>query len=115
MPTYEYLCPAGHEFEKFQKMSDSPRVKCPECGRMAARQISGGAGLMFKGSGFYITDYGKDGKGPRKAESVSEGADAKPAGKSEKTEKPETSPSPAKPEKPAVESASKSARKKTRK
>jgi putative FmdB family regulatory protein len=67
MPTYEYLCPEGHEFELFQKMSDKPRAKCPSCGRIAARKISGGAGLVFKGSGFYITDYGKDGKGPRKA------------------------------------------------
>jgi putative FmdB family regulatory protein len=84
MPTYEYVCPAGHEFEKFQKMSDSPRVKCPACGRIASRRISGGAGLVFKGSGFYITDYGKDGKGPRKEPAESGGkpdapAEAKPA------------------------------------
>lgn len=65
MPTYEYRCPEGHEFETVQKMSQAPRAKCPTCGRPAARQISGGAGLIFKGSGFYITDYGKDGKGPR--------------------------------------------------
>jgi putative FmdB family regulatory protein len=118
MPTYEYLCPAGHEFEKFQKMSDPPRAKCPECGRMGVRQISGGAGLMFKGSGFYITDYGKDGKGPRKAEGVSEGADSAAAPKSEKAEKSEKSEKsapPAKAEKPAAETASKSARKKARK
>jgi putative FmdB family regulatory protein len=67
MPTYEYACPAGHEFELFQKMTDKPRAKCPTCGKAAQRRISGGAGLVFKGSGFYITDYGKDGKGPRKA------------------------------------------------
>jgi putative FmdB family regulatory protein len=66
MPTYEYLCPDGHAFELFQKMSEKPRAKCPTCGRMASRQISAGGGLVFKGSGFYITDYGKDGKGPRK-------------------------------------------------
>ncbi len=65
MPTYEYACPQGHDFELFQKMSDKPRAKCPVCGKMAVRKISGGAGLHFKGSGFYITDYGKDGKGPR--------------------------------------------------
>ena len=65
MPTYEYACPEGHEFELFQKMSDKPRAKCPVCGKLAVRKISGGAGLHFKGSGFYITDYGKDGKGPR--------------------------------------------------
>ena len=65
MPTYEYRCPEGHEFERFQKMTDPPRARCPVCGKSAVRQISGGAGLIFKGSGFYITDYGKDGKGPR--------------------------------------------------
>ena len=81
MPTYEYRCPEGHAFELFQKMSDKPRAKCPTCGRMAVRQISAGAGLVFKGSGFYITDYGKDGKGPRKAESESSSTSdaAKPA------------------------------------
>ena len=68
MPTYDYQCTAGHNFEKIHKMSESPRVKCPVCGKPAARQISGGAGLVFKGSGFYITDYGKDGKGARKAD-----------------------------------------------
>jgi putative FmdB family regulatory protein len=69
MPTYDYQCTAGHNFEKIHKMSESPRVKCPTCGKPAVRQISGGAGLHFKGTGFYITDYGKDGKGARKAES----------------------------------------------
>ena len=69
MPTYDYQCTAGHTFEKIHKMSESPRVKCPTCGKPAARRISGGSGLVFKGSGFYITDYGKDGKGARKAES----------------------------------------------
>jgi putative FmdB family regulatory protein len=66
MPTYEYQCPDGHTFEKFQKMTEKPRAKCPVCGKTAVRKISGGAGLVFKGTGFYITDYGKDGKGPRK-------------------------------------------------
>ena len=78
MPTYEYVCPAGHEFEKFQKMSARPGARCPVCKRAAVRRISGGAGLVFKGTGFYITDYGKDGKGPRKAPVES---DAKPTGK----------------------------------
>jgi putative FmdB family regulatory protein len=66
MPTYEYRCPEGHEFELIQKMSGKPQAKCPTCGKRATRKISGGAGLVFKGTGFYITDYGKDGKGPRK-------------------------------------------------
>jgi len=57
MPTYEYKCPAGHVFEKFYPtMKNSRRLKCPTCGKMAGRQISAGAGLVFKGSGFYITD-----------------------------------------------------------
>jgi putative FmdB family regulatory protein len=80
MPTYEYQCPDGHVFERLQKMSDKPQAKCPACGQPATRKISGGAGLVFKGSGFYITDYGKDGKGPRKPESEgSPAADSKPA------------------------------------
>ncbi len=72
MPTYEYRCPEGHEFEKFQKITEKPRTKCPVCGKPATRVISGGAGLVFRGSGFYITDYGKDGKGPRKSEEKAE-------------------------------------------
>jgi putative FmdB family regulatory protein len=72
MPTYAYRCPAcGHEFQKFHKMSARPRLKCPECGTVAQRVITGGAGLHFKGSGFYITDY----KRP-KGQKGSEGAGA---------------------------------------
>ena len=66
MPTYEYQCTKGHAFEVFQKISEKAKSKCPTCGAKAIRIISGGAALIFKGSGFYITDYGKDGKGPRK-------------------------------------------------
>ena len=94
MPTYEYQCPEGHLFEKFQKMSDRPRANCPTCGKPATRKISGGAGLVFKGSGFYITDYGKDGKGPRKPEGeAAPSAEAKPAGESKAdTAKPDAKP-----------------------
>jgi putative FmdB family regulatory protein len=62
MPTYEFRCPDGHEFERFyRKMSDAtPEVACPECGKLAVRLLSGGAGIHFKGSGFYLTDYGKN-------------------------------------------------------
>lgn len=60
MPTYHYVCPkCDHEFELFEKMiSDLPKTrKCPACGGRARRQISGGAGFLFKGEGFYQTDY----------------------------------------------------------
>jgi putative FmdB family regulatory protein len=62
MPTYEFRCPDGHEFEKFyRKITDaSTEVPCPVCGKVAMRLVSGGAGLLFKGSGFYLTDYGKN-------------------------------------------------------
>lgn len=64
MPTYDFRCPEGHEFEHFfSSIGRSKAVMpCPTCGREAQRLISGGAGFAFKGSGFYITDYGKDGK-----------------------------------------------------
>jgi len=66
MPTYEYLCAkCGHQFEKYQSMSDQPLSICPKelCGQKkwgkgkVKKQIGAGAGLIFKGSGFYITDY----------------------------------------------------------
>jgi putative FmdB family regulatory protein len=64
MPTYRYRCPkCGQEYEKLQKISDTTLAKCPKCGTRGERMITGGAGLVFKGSGFYITDY------KRKAES----------------------------------------------
>ena len=57
MPTYDYECRAGHRFELFHSMSDETPKKCPICGKRARRVPSAGAGLLFKGSGFYITDY----------------------------------------------------------
>lgn len=58
MPTYDYRCrECGRDFEVFQRMSDRPGASCPACGAAAERLISGGAGLLFKGDGFYITDY----------------------------------------------------------
>lgn len=64
MPTYEYRCDAcGHRFERLQSFSDDPVRTCPECGEDAVeRLISAGAGLVFKGSGFYETDYKKKGR-----------------------------------------------------
>jgi putative FmdB family regulatory protein len=59
MPTYEYRCEdCGHEFEEFQFMSEKPLEKCPECGKKKLRRLFGtGAAIIFKGSGFYETDY----------------------------------------------------------
>ena len=63
MPLYEFRCPNGHDFEKFYRSigTSSSEAECPVCGEIAERLMSA-AGLVFKGSGFYITDYGKDGK-----------------------------------------------------
>ena len=57
MPTYVYRCENGHTFELFHSISDDGAKQCPECGAGAKRVPAGGAGLLFKGSGFYITDY----------------------------------------------------------
>jgi|SRR5215210_555871 len=91
MPTYEFRCPKGHEFEKFYRSMSAAQlqVPCPTCGKTAERQVSAGAGLVFKGSGFYITDYGRDGKKPAAAgasESKSDATDSS-ATKSESSEK----------------------------
>lgn len=86
MPTYEFVCPNGHHFDKFyRKISDAAsELACPECGALATRQISGGAGLVFKGSGFYITDYGKDGKkGMTSTSSSSDSGDSASKGSGE--------------------------------
>jgi len=80
MPTYEFRCPDGHEFEKFyRKISDyTSELPCPVCGKPATRLVSGGAGLLFKGSGFYLTDYGKNAH--RKAAPTSDSGDGKGSG-----------------------------------
>jgi len=58
MPTYDYRCTdCGHEFEEFQMITDEPIAFCPECHGKPERIITGGAGFIFKGSGFYITDH----------------------------------------------------------
>ena len=93
MPTYEYRCPEGHEFEKFfRTISGAPTaVNCPTCGKVAERQLSGGAGLLFKGSGFYLTDYGKNAhanKGPKPSSTDSARSEsASPADSKSSTEK----------------------------
>ncbi|MDR1128926.1 MAG: zinc ribbon domain-containing protein [Treponema sp.] len=77
MPTYEYECKdCGYTFEAFQKMSDAPLKVCPECGKEVRRLINGGSGIIFKGSGFYVTDKkGASAKAKSgEAKNVTEGA-----------------------------------------
>jgi putative FmdB family regulatory protein len=101
MPTYEFRCPDGHTFERFFRTISSGEAEaaCPECGKTATRQMSAGAGLLFKGSGFYLTDYGKNAhrgeSGADKTKNAAEstggsetkGGESKPAAES----KPDTS------------------------
>ena len=84
MPTYEYACQkCAHTFEQFQSMRDDPLVRCPSCGKKSLKRLlGGGSGLIFKGSGFYITDYRKSGApkgGDSKGGGESKGRDAKAA------------------------------------
>ena len=81
MPTYEYVCAkCEHELEVFQSMSDAPLKKCPACKRAGLRRkIGGGAGLIFKGTGFYITDYKKTSGGKGDTPAATTTADKKPA------------------------------------
>ena len=89
MPTYQYRCPScGHEFEQFQSITDNPVESCPKCGSTPQRLISGGAGLLFKGSGFYITDYRSESyKAAAKKEESPGKSNSDTAGKSDKTGK----------------------------
>lgn len=81
MPTYEYACPkCGYTFEQFQSMKDEPLKKCPKCKKTGIKRlIGGGAGLIFKGSGFYITDYKKKGGEKSGGESGGGGEKSTPA------------------------------------
>ena len=77
MPTYEYQCQkCNFRFEEFQNISEKPLSRCPQCGGRVQRLIGAGAGLLFRGSGFYVTDY--------RSESYKK---AEKAEKGEKTEK----------------------------
>ena len=85
MPTYWYRCQScKHEFEEFQKISDPPVRDCPECGGVVMRVITGGAGLIFKGTGFYITDYKR--ANSSEATSGESKSDSKPADSTSKAE-----------------------------
>ena len=122
MPTYDYKCEnCGHAFEKFHSITAAPIKKCPVCGKNTVKRMIGtGAGIIFKGGGFYETDYrseaykksqkaesgggesgeskgeGKGEKGESKGESK---PDAKPAGGESKAETPKAEPAKPKPEK----------------
>ena len=86
MPTYDYVCDAcNHEFEQFQSITAEPLRKCPKCGKKKLRRLIGtGAAIMFKGSGFYKTDYRSDSY-KKRAEADKPASDSKSdGGKTEK-------------------------------
>ena len=85
MPTYEYLCEScGHEFELFQAMSAAVKRKCPDCGKLKLKRLIGiGSGVIFKGSGFYQTDYRSDSY-KKAAEADKKAAEPKKSAKGEK-------------------------------
>ncbi len=87
MPTYDYKCnKCGKEFELFQSMSEQPLSECPDCQGPVKRLIGPGAGLIFKGSGFYITDY-RSKSYQEAAKKDTSGSASSDSGKKEKTEK----------------------------
>ena len=108
MPLYEFRCPDGHDFEKFYRSIGSAQseAQCPECGALAQRVMSA-AGLVFKGSGFYITDYGKDGKKDERDAATAKAA-AKPDAAGDK-KAPDAAPAAAAPATPAAAPAKESA------
>ena len=93
MPTYDYSCAAcGHRFERFESINDDAPKACPKCGKKKAKRMLGtGAGLIFKGSGFYTTDYkktsGGDSGGGEKSKEPEKKSDAKEKKKGEKESK----------------------------
>lgn len=83
MPTYEYECEkCGHRFEVFQSMSDEPKKRCPKCRSKVRRLIGTGAGMIFKGSGFYVTDYRSDSYKEQKKKESGDSTHVKDQGKS---------------------------------
>ena len=87
MPTYLYHCiDCGESFEEFQSITDKPLDRCRKCGGRAERVITGGAGFLFKGSGFYITEHRSEGY--RKAEAKDKPSTSSPAPKTTESTKP---------------------------
>jgi len=107
MPTYEYECrKCSHTFEQFQSMSEEPLKTCPKCGGKVRRLIGGGTGIIFKGSGFYVTDSKKASSAATATSSQTKSAKADKADKADKAEKSEkTEKSAASPAKAKEESA----------
>ena len=84
MPTYEYECEkCGHRFELFQSMKDPPKKRCPKCKGKLRRLLGTGAGIVFKGSGFYQTDYRSDSYKSQKKKESGDSSKAKPEAKPE--------------------------------
>lgn len=91
MPTYEYEClKCGHHFELFQMISEKPRKRCPKCRGKVRRLLGTGAGIIFKGSGFYATDYKKPEKRPA-GESKDSSGEKQESKAAEKSKEPKTS------------------------
>ncbi|HEU4724699.1 MAG TPA: FmdB family zinc ribbon protein [Candidatus Eisenbacteria bacterium] len=89
MPTYEYECEkCGHRFELFQSMKDEPKKRCPKCRGKVRRLIGTGAGMIFKGSGFYVTDYRSDSYKSQKKSEAGEGSKPAAASDAPKSETP---------------------------
>lgn len=85
MPTYEYKRKDGTTFEVFQSMSDNPLTECPTTGQPVKRIISGGSGIVYKGDGFYTTDYKmKEQKNGKSEPSKTESTEAKSSDKKDK-------------------------------
>jgi len=86
MPTYDYKCEkCDHIFEHFQAMSDAPLTKCAECDGKIRRLVGGGSGLIFKGSGFYLTDYAKKSQDSKSSDSTKKSAKKKTVKESTKS------------------------------
>lgn len=94
MPTYEYACPdCGNHFETFQSMKAEPLKKCPKCGKNHLKRLLGtGAGLIFKGSGFYITDYKKNGGSSGSSGGSASSSESKSSSSSETKSSPSKTP-----------------------
>ena len=86
MPTYDYKCEkCDHIFEHFQAMSDAPLTKCAKCDGKIRRLVGGGSGLIFKGSGFYLTDYAKKSKNNKSSDNTKNSAKKKTVKESTKS------------------------------